>query len=324
MDDKGCPVEKPISGNLSALQKIHQMNMDIINKLKNKPTEIEKKQDVGMTIFKDPSVDQKTIKLENSEIRVDEIKPKIEKTQSKIKEIAQKKGLEKVEVKTMQGTDIRIVQKDENIPVKKDEQSGLYFKLKYNFNKHIVDKVIDAVADKIPFGLGKMCKDYVKSDKDTNIFSDDENIKKTQWDLRVSKKTAELSTLMSGVGDRKKALSSAKNLISAIPAAKPFELTFQLMGISMERQIASYYRKEYELAKQFAQDSRKNNKGSWSETLKWTKDEMALISGYSSYSKHVSILNTMSKDPGGAFNFKTQEGRIKFYIQMMRERGELE
>lgn len=154
------------------------MNMDIINKLKNKPTEIEKKQDVGMTIFKDPSVDQKTIKLENSEIRVDEIKPKIEKTQSKIKEIAQKKGLEKVEVKTMQGTDIRIVQKDENIPVKKDEQSGLYFKLKYNFNKHIVDKVIDAVADKIPFGLGKMCKDYVKSDKDTNIFSDDENIKK--------------------------------------------------------------------------------------------------------------------------------------------------
>ena len=95
MDDKGCPVEKPISGNLSALQKIHQMNMDIINKLKNKPTEIEKKQDVGMTIFKDPSVDQKTIKLENSEIRVDEIKPKIEKTQSKIKEIAQKKRVGK-------------------------------------------------------------------------------------------------------------------------------------------------------------------------------------------------------------------------------------
>ena len=324
VDDKGCPEENTtISGNLSALQKIHQMNMNIINKLKNKPTEIKKREDMGMTIFKDPSVDQKTIKLENSEIQVDEIKPKIEKTQSKIKEIAQKKGLEKVEVKTMQGTDIRIVQKDENIPVKKDEQPGLYFKLKYNFNKHIVDKVIDAVADKIPFGLGKMCKDYFKSDKDTNVYSDDENIKKAQLDLHLPIKNAELYTPMSGVEDREKASSPGKNIIPSTPLTKPFELTLQFMGTSVKKKIAFEYRREYEMAKQIAKERRKYG-DSWSKTLNNVKDEMAETSVGGGRGIPVSYLNTMSKDPGGAFNFKTQEGRVKFYIQMMREGGELE
>lgn len=312
-----------VPDNLSALQKIHQMNMDIINKLKNKPTEIEKKQDEGMTIFKDPSVDQKTIKLKNSEIRVDEIKSKIEKTQSKIKEIAQKKGVEKVEVKTMQGTDIRIVQKDENIPVKKDEQPGLYFKLKYKFNKHVVDKVIDAVADKIPLGLGKMCKDHFKSDKDTNIFSDDENIKKTQLDLHVPKKNAELYTQMSGVEDREKKYSSITNLVSSNKLTKTFELTIKVMGIGMKKKIAFEYRREYEMAKQIAKERRKYG-DSWSKTLNNVRDEMAETSVGGGRLMPVSYLNTMSKDQGGAFNFKTQEGRVKFYIQMMRKGGELE
>jgi hypothetical protein len=316
VDDKGCPEEKPIS----ALQKIHQMNMDMINKLKNKPTEIEKKQDVGMTIFKDPSVDQKTIKLENGEIRVDEIKPKIEKTQSKIKEIAQKKGLEKVEVKTMQGTDIRIVQKDENVPVKKDEQSGLYFKSKYNFNKHIVDKVIDAVADKIPLGLGKMCKDYIKSDKDTNVYSDDENVKRTQVELDVPKKNAELYQ-MNEFRDREKKYLPITNLVSSNKLTKSVGYIIKCFGNSVSRTYASYSRQEYEEVKELAKKRREDYKLTWTETIKGVIDVMA----DTSVDKRTQHLDVNSKDQkGGVFNFKTQEGRIKFYIQMMRKGGELE
>lgn len=168
-----------------------------------------------------------------------------------------------------------------------------------------------------------MCKDHFKSDKDTNIFSDDENIKKTQLDLHVPKKNAELYTQMSGVEDREKKYSSITNLVSSNKLTKTFELTIKVMGIGMKKKIAFEYRREYEMAKQIAKERRKYG-DSWSKTLNNVRDEMAETSVGGGRLMPVSYLNTMSKDQGGAFNFKTQEGRVKFYIQMMRKGGELE
>ncbi len=315
VDGNGCP-EK------NTLQKIHQMNKDMITQLKDNPAENSKRKDAGMTIFKDPSIDQDTLKLQNSNIKVSEIKPEIKKTQDKIKEIIQTTGGEKLEIKTIQGTDTKIIQKDENIPVKKDDLPGLFFKLKYSVNQQ-ADKIIDEIADKIPYGLGKIFKDYIKTEKDTQLFSNDENIKKTQKDLGVSSTQAELYTSLSGVEDKQTSLSPGKNLIPTSTLTKPFEYTLQFMELGIKKTIASQYEKEYVEAKAIAQERRKSG-DSWSKTMDETEKQIAETWGYTGYGKHVSYLNTMSKDQVGIYNLKTQAGRIKFYIQMMRDKGELQ
>jgi hypothetical protein len=315
VDGNGCPDRTP-------LQKIHQMNIEMITQLQNNPAENSKRKDMGMKIFKDPSIDPDTLKLQKTDLQVSEIKPEIEKTQDKINKIIQTSGGEKLEIKTIQGTDTKIVQKDENIPVKKDEYPGLFFTLKYSVNQQ-ADKIIDEIADKIPYGLGKIFKDYLKAEKDTQIFSNDENIKKTQTDLGVTSTQAELYTSLSGVEDKQTSLSPGKNLIPTSTLTKPFEYTLQFMELGIKKTIAEQYEKEYLEAKAIAQERRESG-DSWSKTMDETEKQIAETWGYTGYGKHVSYLNTISKDQVGIFNLKTQAGRIKFYIQMMREKGELQ
>ncbi|MFH0967774.1 MAG: hypothetical protein V1862_08850, partial [Methanobacteriota archaeon] len=257
------------------------------------------------------------------DIKVSEIKPEIEKTQDKINKIIQSTGGEKLEIKTIQGTDTKKVQKDENIPVKKDELPGLFFKLKYSINQQ-ADKIIDEVVVNVPYGFGKIFKDYIKATKDTQIFSNDGNIKKTQKDLGVSSTQAELYTSLNGVEDIQKSLSPGKNLIPTSTLTKPFEYTLQFMELGIKKTIASQYEKEFFEAKAIAQERRESG-DSWSRTIDETEKQLAETWGYTGYGKHVSYLNTMSKDQVGTpFNLKTQAGRITLYIQMLREKGELQ
>jgi len=314
VDGNGCPEKKN-------LQKIHQMNMDLLNKLKSNQTEDEKRKDLGMKIFKEPSIDQDTLKLQNSTIKISEIKNKIENTEDKIKKISLTTGGEKLEIKTLQGTDTKIVNKDENILVKKDEQPGLFFKLKYYVNQQ-TDKIIEEVNDKIPYGFGKIFKDYIKVGKDNQLFSDDEKIKKTQKDLNVNQLEAEIYIIASGVEDKQTSLSPPKNLIPTNTLTKPFEYALQLIELGVKKEIASEYEKEYLDVKELAREQRKTG-ATWSETIAWAEKEMDDLSGYTSTGKHISYLNSISKDLG-TFNLKTQSGRIKLYIQMMREKGEIQ
>jgi|GEM_PF-6109822 hypothetical protein len=296
---------------LDILRKINKIFIDTIEKFKSKGQEVadEKRKKEGMTIFREPP---KEIKLENGEVLGEEVKPKIEEVQKKLHEIIKKEDLEKIVVETPYGMDVKILEQDEKISVKKAESPGLWFKMKYYINKYILDKIVDKISDKIP---GISCyKDYVKADKDTNLFNKDEEIKKTQLDLHVDKKAAENYNKMSGIEDREKALSPAKNTIPSTPMTKPFEYVVEVLGTAVKKSVANDYKKEYEITERTA--IRYKRMGlKYKEIITLTIRDVEEETGHS---KMVQTLNAQSKG-----EYKNQEARIRAYIIQLHEEGKI-
>jgi len=221
--------------------------------------------------------------------------------------------IEVIEVKTPYGKDIKIVQKDEKIPIKKDGNSAQYFKFKYYVNKYLLDKFVDTAWGAIP--IVGIYKDYVKSEKDVNVFSDDELTKKTAKDLHVDEKTANLYNTMSGIEDREKEMSLLKNSIPTHPLTKPFDFITNMMGVGIKKCVANDYRWEYEQVRELALvhfRSGEKYKDIIQNTIR-DYEEWGL------YEDHKSqTLNAQSKD-----EYKDYEARIRLYIMQMYENGEL-
>ena len=100
-----------------------------------------------------------------------------------------------------------------------------------------------------PLGL---FKDYFKADKDINVFSDDELVKKTAKDLHVDEKSASLYNGMSNIENREKTVSPYKNAVPSSVETKPIELILNSMGVAIKKTLAQDYRWEFEKTAEIA------------------------------------------------------------------------
>lgn len=297
---------------LDIVKELQDIALNSINKLK---------QQIGqgaqptvtpyMTEFKNPEPEPK---LTNGQPVSQQGKQKAEERKDKIIQIGAGAEVTVIEVKTPSGVQVKIAPVvDPGLP-SVSVDPDLAFKIKYQANKKIIDPFIDALADKIAekIPLIGLYKDYFKSDKDTNLFNDEEAIKKTQADLKVSGQAAKIYNDMSGIEDREKMLSPAKNLIPSNTMTKPFEYVIQQLGTGVKKKVANGYRKEYEIAKRTA--VRYKEMGwTYSEIITTTisdvKDETA-------FNANTQMLNVQSKGV-----FKNQKDRIGAYIIQMKDDG---
>lgn len=270
------------------------------------------KESIGNPKFKNPPTNE--IEVDGGKISKDS-KERIISTQEKIKDIGRNSNqdVKVIEIKTPYGKDVKIVQKDEKIPIEKNKNSAQYFKFKYYVNKYLLDNFVDTAWGAIPI-IG-LYKDYVKSDKDSTIFSDNELTKKTAKDLHVDEKTANLYNTMSGIENREKKLSLLKNPISTPPIAKPFDFITNMMGVGIKKCVANDYRWEYNNVRKYALIH--FNAGEKYRDI--ISNTICDYETWGMYESHKSqTLNAQSKD-----EYKDYRARIRLYIMQMYENGEL-
>ncbi len=269
------------------------------------------KESIGNPKFKNPQTNDINVggnKLDKTS------KERMDNTQQKLEEIgATSQDIEVVEVKTPYGKDVKITQSDGKIVVKKDENSAQYFKFKYYVNKYLLDNFADTALGAIPI-IG-LYKDYVKSDKDSNIFSDNELTKKTAMDLHVDEKTANFYNTMSGIEDREKKLSPLKNSIPTPAITKPFDFITNMMGVGIKKCVANDYRWEYNHVREYALIHFKSGE-KYRDIIRNT------ISDYETWGMYEDpksqTLNAQSKG-----DYKDYRARIRLYLMQMYENGEL-
>ena len=258
-----------------------------------------------------------------SEQRLRGNKKKLEVVSSNVRKIASIIDAETMTLKTPGGNAVKIVQDDHEIEkshpnVKKG--TGLWFKLKYGFNKYVSNPLIDVIASKIP--IAGAYKDYFKDDKDTNVFDND--VEKTARDLNVDRKSASLYNQMSGVEDREKSLSVSKNTLASVPAVgKPMEFAVDAMTMGTKKIIARYYHKEYNYVVKQAKFYRSHGM-KWKDVHNRIKEDLEDLeggfTGMSSAEENAAsqYLNTMSKG-----QYKDIKARADLYILQAMENGEL-
>ncbi|WP_456365404.1 hypothetical protein [Thermococcus sp.] len=212
-----------------------------------------------------------------------------------------------VVIKTPRGSVIKLVSSN---PDYTGDSSVLGWKAKYYGNKAL-DTFIDQVANYLPKPLG-LFKDYFKADKDINVFSDDEMVKKTAKDLHVDKKSASLYNGMSDIENREKAVSPYKNAVPTNIETKPIEVVINSMGVAIKKTLAQDYRWEFEKTAEIAVRYKKAGL-KYREVIRNTVEEM------SDTTTGMHRVNMMNRNSKGAF--KDQEARIRFYINKLYEEG---
>ena len=231
---------------------------------------------------------------------------RMKETEEKLKELGSD-GYDFVVVKTPSGSLIKLLSAD---PDYTGDSSALGWRAKYYGNRAL-DAFIDRVADYLPKPLG-LFKDYFKADKDINIFSDDELVKKTARDLHVDGKSALLYNDMSDIENREKALSPYKNGVPSSIETKPIELILNSMGVAIKKTLAQNYRWEFEKTAEIA--LRYKNAGlKYREIIRNTIEEM------SDTTAGMHRVNMMNRNSRG--DFRNQEARIRLYINRLFEEG---
>ena len=191
-----------------------------------------------------------------------------------------------------------------------DDGTALGWKAKYYGNR-VLDSFIDRVADYLPKPLG-LFKDYFKADKDINVFSDDELVRKTAKDLHVDEKSASLYNDMSDIENREKALSPYKNAVPSSIETKPIELILNSMGVAIKKTLAQDYRWEFEKTAEIALRYKRAGL-KYRDIIRNTVEEM----GDTTTGMH--RVNMMNRNSQG--DFRNQEARVRFYINKLFEEG---
>ncbi|NJD98437.1 hypothetical protein E3E26_01300 [Thermococcus sp. LS1] len=212
-----------------------------------------------------------------------------------------------VVIKTPRGEVVRVINSN---PDYSGGSSALGWKAKYYGNKAL-DAFIDQVANYLPKPLG-LFKDYFKADKDINVFSDSEAVKKTATDLHVDGRSASLYNDMSDIENREKAMSPYKNAIPSSIETKPIEVVLNSMGVAIKKTLAQDYRWEFETTAKVAIRYKKAGM-KYSDIIRNTIDEMR------DTTMGMHRVNMMNRNSKG--DFKDQEARIRFYINKLYEEG---
>ncbi len=212
-----------------------------------------------------------------------------------------------VVVKTPKGDIIRVINSN---PGYSGGSSALGWKTKYYGNKAL-DAFIDQVANYLPKPLG-LFKDYFKADKDINVFSDSEAVKKTAKDLHVDEKSASFYNGMSDIENREKALSPYKNAVPSNIETKPIEVVLNSMGVAIKKTLAQDYRWEFEATAKVAIRYKKAGM-KYRDIIRNTIDE---VRDTTAGMHRVNMMNRNSKG-----DFRDQEARIRFYINKLYEEG---
>ncbi|QDA32104.1 hypothetical protein FH039_11555 [Thermococcus indicus] len=212
-----------------------------------------------------------------------------------------------VVVKTPRGDVIRVINSD---PDYSGGSSALGWKAKYYGNKAL-DTFIDQAANYLPKPLG-LLKDYFKADKDVNVFSDSEAVKKTAKDLHVDEKSASFYNDMSDIENREKAMSPYKNAVPSNIETKPIEVVLNSMGVAIKKTLAQDYRWEFEATAKIAIRYKKAGM-KYRDIIRNTIDEMR---DTTTGMHRVNMMNRNSKG-----DFRDQEARIRFYINKLYEEG---
>ncbi len=232
--------------------------------------------------------------------------------------------LSELKLSTPSGRKITIVNSDDVVTrtgVKKG--TSLWFKLKYYANKYMVDPIIDGASSLLPKPLG-IYKDYVKSDKDVNVYNSTEEVQKTAKDLHVDKKTADLYNKLSNIENKEKNLSTVKNTVANVPlVAKPMEFALNALSGGTKKIIAHYYRKEYDYVVKQAKYYRdqgmkwKNIHDIVKRDVDEQKEGMVGLHQGEEFTA-TQYLNTNSVPP-----YKNINARIDLYIAQAQEYGDL-
>ncbi len=212
-----------------------------------------------------------------------------------------------VVVKTPRGEVVRVINTN---PDYSGSSSALGWKAKYYGNKAL-DTFIDQVANYLPKPLG-LFKDYFKADKDVNIFSDSEAVKKTAKDLHVDEKSASFYNDMSDIENREKATSPYKNAVPSNIETKPIEIVLNSMGVAIKKTLAQDYRWEFETTAKIAIRYKKAGM-KYRDIIRNTIDEMR------DTTTGMHRVNMMDRNSKG--DFRDQEARVRFYLNRLYEEG---
>jgi len=293
------------------VQQLQNIAINTINQLKQQMNQQQQTVQPTMNQFPEPDPEPKQ---SNGQPISQQAKQKAENRKDKILDIGASAEVEFVEVNTPIGVEVKAAPvEDPGVP-SVSVNPDLVFKVKYQANKKIIDPFIDTIADKIAekIPIIGLYKDYFKADKDTNLFNNEEAIKKTSADLKVSNQAAKIYNDMSGIEDREKTISPMKNAIPSTPATKPFEYVVQAMGTGIKKKVANGYRKEYELAEQAA--TRYKGMGlSYSQIIQNTIRD---VGDETLFNANSQMLNAQSKGV-----YKNQNDRIGAYIIQMKDEG---
>ena len=192
------------------------------------------------------------------------------------------------------------------------KSSALGWKFKYYGNKAL-DTFIDQVANYLPKPLG-LFKDYFKADKDINLFSDSEAVKKTAKDLHVDEKSASLYNDMSDIENREKAISPYKNAVPSTIQTKPIEVVLNSMGVAIKKTLAQDYRWEFEETAKVAVRYKKAGL-KYKDIIRNTIDEMR------DTTMGMHRVNMMNRNSKG--DFTDQEARIRLYLNELYQEGKI-
>ncbi|WP_324735409.1 hypothetical protein VFC49_09770 [Thermococcus sp. SY098] len=231
---------------------------------------------------------------------------RMEETNEGLKGLGEKWG-SFVVIKTPKGEVVRVVNSN---PDYSREGSALGWKAKYYGNKAL-DTFIDQVANYLPKPLG-LFKDYFKADKDVNVFSDDEMVKKTAKDLHVDERSASLYNGMSDIENREKAISPYKNAVPSKVETKPIEVVLNSMGVAIKKTLAQDYRWEFERTAEIAVRYKKAGM-KYRDIIRNTIDEMR------DTTMGMHRVNMIDRNSKG--DFRDQEARVRFYINKLFEEG---
>ncbi|WP_297070675.1 hypothetical protein [Thermococcus sp.] len=214
-----------------------------------------------------------------------------------------------VVIKTPKGAVVRVI--NSNLDYS-GEGSALGWKAKYYGNKAL-DAFIDQVANYLPKPLG-LFKDYFKADKDINVFSDSEAVKKTAKDLHVDEKSASFYNDMSDIENREKAISPYKNAVPSTIQTKPIEVVLNSMGVAIKKTLAQDYRWEFEETAKVAVRYKKAGL-KYKDIIRNTIDEMR------DTTMGMHRVNMMNRNSKG--DFKDQEARIRLYLNELYQEGKI-
>ncbi|NJF25223.1 hypothetical protein [Thermococcus sp. Bubb.Bath] len=192
------------------------------------------------------------------------------------------------------------------------KSSALSWKFKYYGNKAL-DSFIDKASSYLPKPIG-IFKDWFKADKDVNVFSDDEAVRKTAQDLHVDGKSAFLYNRMSGIEKRELEVSKVSNAVDVPPLAKPIEVVFKSMGVAIKKTQAENYEWEYRKTAEIALRYKKAGL-KYRDIIRETVNEME------DTTQGMNRVNMLNRYSGG--DYRDQEARVRLYINELFQEGKI-
>jgi hypothetical protein len=195
------------------------------------------------------------------------------------------------------------------------------FQTKYWLNKTFVDPFIDKVSSYVP--IGQYYKDYVKSAKDSQVFSNNEDkIKKTALDYNVDKTSANYFNKYNKITSIEKKYSPMKNAVPATTATKPFSWLLDKIGWGAKKQYAQSLGKEYKYIRQEIKTYTNKTGMSRQEAIQRVKDDYVGFQGdygNGSFGK----IDTGIKWWGSKGKYQETEARFDDMVQDMIKNEEI-